>query len=46
MWSKVVRKGEKWWAMSTGNQISRWSGLISVPMFLSLDPKITGCCPK
>jgi hypothetical protein len=46
MWSKVVRKGEKWWAMSTGDQISKLSALLSVPMFLSLDPKIWGDCPK
>jgi hypothetical protein len=46
MWSKVVRKGEKWWAMSTGKYISKLDALMVASMLLSLDPKIAGNCPK
>ena len=46
MWSKVVRKGEKWWTMTPEKHISKLAGLIAVPLFLSSDPKIAGNCPK
>jgi len=39
MWSKVVRKGDKWQQMTTETQISKRVASAVVPMLLSLNTK-------
>jgi hypothetical protein len=46
MWSKVVRKGEKWWLMATGAQIRKLAARAMFPVVLSFDMKLPGKCPK
>jgi len=46
MWSKVVRKGDKWRDMTTETQILKVVGIANVPMLLSLITMLPGDCPK
>jgi hypothetical protein len=50
MWSKVVRKGEKWQTMVTANQARKLAATLMFTEFLSFSPKrdreLTGKCPK
>jgi hypothetical protein len=46
MWSKVVRKGDKWRSMTAQVQISKLVGMANVPMLLSLITMLPGDCPK